>query len=789
MSDSNVKEQKFDYYRQSIMKNKIIKFICLVSLLFSFQSLANPINKIDFVGLNVISSTTLMAIIPVNIGDEYNQNTSDKIIQALFNTGYFSDISVSNNDDNLTILLVENPYIKYFNVSNETTSGWSNWLNNEVEFLNLSNLEELVESNELSAGNMFTKLKLTDFVSSLKAEYIAEGYYSVQIESNIEVDAQNRIGVELNINQGKRATINSMTISGATKFREKELLDLFTIGEADMMLINYFTNKNHYTDLAFNQGIESINNHYLNSGYLDFRILDVISTLDDNKEKLDIDIQISEGIQYKLGKVSFEGELGNQTTENLNELLSIKKGDIFNRQSVVNDIQKINDLYSDQGYAFVDVNPITQDFLDTVNIKINISLNKTVYVNRITISGNTRTMDEVIRREIGISEGGLYSRSTLRNSILKLRRLGYFSDVQMNTLNVDGMPDKIDLSFIVEETKTGTISFSVSHSNNYGISLGAGIQEKNIFGSGNTLNAEFKLSESFNKISFYFQNPNYNDQNHSISFGAFVSEINDDDIMQDSYKINLKGLNFGYGIPLTENTRLNTNIEFVKNDISCGSGFSAEGYEPTQCATSSADEVKLNINWNETTLNDYMYPTEGKSNALGIGLATPLGDYRYFNINANHISYKPFSNDLTLKLTASLNLAKGYSGNELPFFKRYFGGGSGSVRGFGNKTLGPLYPNNNAKGGELSILGSANIISPAFFVDDSDNMRMSAFIDTGNIYEKTSNIDLADLRMSAGVGFAYLSPIGAIGMYLSTPILKKSGDVIENFGFSLGTGF
>jgi outer membrane protein insertion porin family len=183
-----------------------------------------------------------------------------------------------------------------------------------------------------------------------------------------------------------------------------------------------------------------------------------------------------------------------------------------------------------------------------------------------------------------------------------------------------------------------------------------------------------------------------------------------------------------------------------------------------------------------------LYPTEGKSNALELGVATPLGDYRYYNINANHKSYSPLSNDLTLKLTGDIGIAKGYGGKELPFFKRYFGGGTGSVRGFGNKTLGPLYPNNSAKGGELSILGSANIIAPAYFFDDSDNMRMSAFIDTGNIYEKTSNIKLGDLRMSAGVGFAYLSPIGAIGIHWSKPILKKSGDVIENFGISLGTG-
>ena len=190
----------------------------------------------------------------------------------------------------------------------------------------------------------------------------------------------------------------------------------------------------------------------------------------------------------------------------------MNKGDVFNRNSIINDIQKLTDMYADQGYAFVDINPITSDFLDSVNVNFNISLNKKVYVNRISISGNTRTQDEVIRREIGVSEGGLYSRSALRDSLLKLRRLGYFSDVQFSTSKVEGMPDKIDLSFIVEETKTGAISFSLSHSNNYGISVGAGIQEKNIFGSGNTLNADLKISKSFNKVSLYFMNPNFNDE-------------------------------------------------------------------------------------------------------------------------------------------------------------------------------------------------------------------------------------------------------------------------------------
>jgi outer membrane protein insertion porin family len=341
----------------------------------------------------------------------------------------------------------------------------------------------------------------------------------------------------------------------------------------------------------------------------------------------------------------------------------------------------------------------------------------------------------------------------------------------------------------VEETQTGSVSFSMSHSNNYGIAFGAGIQEKNIFGSGNTLNADLKVSKSYNKVSVYFMNPNFNDEGHSVSIGAFKSEIDDDDVASNSYEIDSTGFNFGYGIPLQNDTRINADLEYSKNKIKCSSLFAGSTYESTQCADKNKDEFKANVRWSKNTLNNYMYPTDGVNNSLAAGISLPLGDYRYFNLRADHSSYTPVNNSTTLKLTGNFNMSKGYSGKELPFYKRHFGGGSGSVRGFGNKTLGPLYPNGKAKGGEISILGSANLITPAFFFEDNEKMRMSAFIDAGNIYEKSSNIKLGDLRMSAGFGFAYLSPIGSIGAFISTPILKKSGDVIEDFGFSLGTGF
>ncbi len=773
------------------MKRIIIQITLLISLFISFQSFAQTINQIEFTGLQVIPKSTVINKLPVKIGDDYSSDASNKIISSLFNTGFFSDIQVEISNDILLIALIENPRIKLINIKSDYKKTWSNWLDNSNQKLafDKANIKELINKHELSDGDIYTKKKLHELVLEIKNQYLAMGYFNIEIKENLEIDSQNRIDIELIVSQGKRVRIESMSISGNSIFNDEELLDQFSIGIKENSFINYFTNKDRYTEIAFDKGMKSISNLYMNSGYLDFKFVSVNKSLSEDKEYINIEIELEEGIQYKLGAVSFKGELGNQKPEDLLQLVSIQEGEIFNWEAIVNDVQKITDVFVNQGYAFANINPTTEDVLDRVNIYFNISLNKKVYVNRITISGNTRTQDEVIRREISLTEGSLFSRSLLNKSVVKLRRLGYFSDVQMDASKVEGMPDKIDLNFVVQETKTGTISFSVSHSNNYGISFGSGIQEKNIFGSGNTLNANLKLAESFKKLNIYFENPYFNKDNHSISYGVFYSKQSDDDVMANSYTVNSKGITLGYGVPLTEDTRLNAKLKYADNDLVCSSGFSASGYESTQCANKNNNEVVFGLSWNESTLNDYMYPTDGRSNALSVDAALPLSDYRYVNINVNHTSYQALNENLTLKLTGDLGLISGYSGKEVPFYKRYFAGGSGSVRGFGNRSLGPTYPNSTAKGGELSVLGSVNVIAPASFIDDNENMRVSAFVDTGNIFEKSSSMKLGDLRMSAGIAFAYLSPIGSIGAYWSTPILKKTGDDIENFSFSLGTGF
>jgi outer membrane protein insertion porin family len=554
--------------------------------------------------------------------------------------------------------------------------------------------------------------------------------------------------------------------------------------------MNYFTEKDHYSKVALDAGIEAMKSLYVNSGYLDFKVIKTTTELSTSKQNIDIVIQISEGAEYKVGAIIFKGDLLNQSVKELKELLTINTNDVFKRKKVIESIQAITDVFADQGYAFAKIDPITTENskTHTIDLNIDIALNRKVYINRITVTGNTRTQDEVIRREIGINEGGLYSNTELDESIKKIKRLGYFSDVKMEVSKLKGFNDKINLHFSVEETKTGAFSIGLSHSNSSGASFNMGIKENNFLGTGNTLNAAFSNSKAVQEASFYFSDPYFTEDGQSISYGVFTKSIDGSSLDISSYKIDENGFNLGYGIPLTEDTRIGAGLRVSSRDITCGTTFGAQ--EATQCTSVDKTEVKTSLNWSNNTLDSFNYPTEGVKNRINFDLTLPIADFQYYKLDASHKSYYPLGNDITWKVNSSLGLAKGYGNKELPFFKRYYGGGSSSVRGFDFNSLGATYTGTTtAKGGEFSVLASTAIISPMKFINDSKNMRMSAFIDTGAIQEKTSNMSFDEIRMSTGVAFSWLTPVGPLGIYAATPLIEKSGDKTKSVEFTLGTSF
>jgi outer membrane protein insertion porin family len=289
-------------------------------------------------------------------------------------------------------------------------------------------------------------------------------------------------------------------------------------------------------------------------------------------------------------------------------------------------------------------------------------------------------------------------------------------------------------------------------------------------------------------MSFYFSDPYFTEDQHSISYGVFTKNVDGTALEVGGYKINEAGFSLGYGIPLTEETRISADLRVSSRDITCEDTMKI--YEPTQCASGDKTEVKTNLRWSNNTLDNFNYPTEGQKNSLSFDLTLPIADFRYYKLDASHKSYYPIGNDLTWKVNGSVGLAQGYGGKELPFFKRYYGGGSSSVRGFDFNSLGATYTGTTtAKGGELSLLAGTSIISPMKFINDSKNMRMSAFIDAGSVEEKASNISLDQIRVSTGVAFTWLTPVGPLGIYAATPLVKKSADKTKTIEFTLGTSF
>ncbi|MDC1104943.1 outer membrane protein assembly factor BamA, partial [Candidatus Thioglobus sp.] len=550
------------------MKKLLLNTLVVASIVITSVALAKPIKSIEILGLDSISRGTVLSYLPVETGDEYNNQVSGQIIRDLYKTNFFKDIEVSQEDNILKINLQENPHIKYMDV-----------LNYSDKVIDEESLAKILKNMDLSQGSIFNKRQLDKLITQLESTYTSKGYYGIKITKKIETDAQNRVGIELDINEGDVAKINSMKISGGNIHDEEDLLDLFEIGEADFFIMNYFTEKDHYSKVALDAGIEAMKSLYVNSGYLDFKVTKTTTELSTSKQNIDIIIQISEGAEYKVGAISFKGDLLNQSVKELKELLTINTNDVFERKKVIESIQAITDVFADQGYAFAKIDPITTENskTHTIDLNIDIALNRKVYINRVTISGNTRTQDEVIRREIGINEGGLYSNTELDESIKNIKRLGYFSDVKMDVSKLKGFNDKINLHFSVEETKTGTFSIGLSHSNSSGASFNLGVKENNFLGTGNTLNAALANSEAVKEISFYFSDPYFTEDGHSISYGIFSKDVDGTALDVSPYKTNEVGFSLGYGIPISEGTRIGADLRASSRDITCSPSFAGVG--------------------------------------------------------------------------------------------------------------------------------------------------------------------------------------------------------------------
>ena len=752
----------------------------IIFSLVSFFVASEEIKKIEINGLSSLSKGTVLSYLPVEIGDDFNDLISDISLQKLYETGLFEDIKISQTNGIVNIVIYESPVIKYFDVK-----GFKN-----DRVLNEDVLKSTLSDIKLSSGNLFRKNIFEKFINQLKDEYKASGHYKADIKVKVDKDLQNRIGIEVNIDEGEVARIRSFRLKGNEKFDNDFLLNFFTIGEPDIFFINFFTEKDFFSQFEFDAGLQKIKSHYIASGFLEFEILNSSVQISENKEEINLLVEIHEGPQYKIRDINFKGDFLNVSEEQIMQLLGISSGQIFKNKDLVSGLQEINNYFGDQGFAFSKINANTNENKDLkeVNITIDINVNDRIYINRIIITGNTRTQDDVIRREINLFEGQQYSKSELDKSISNIKRLAFFKNVDMKSSRLADDADKVDIFIEVDENKTGELSIGLSQSNTTGAAFTFGIKERNFLGTGNVLNAGLVNSEAVEEVSFFFSNPDFLGKSHTLSYGVTSRKVDSKYIDLNSYTLNTLGVNASYGIPISEYAKFNNGFNIETLDLECGPIYLF--YENSQCSDNSS---KLNFSLissvNENSLNDSMFPTSGKKNNVRLELGLPLTDFLYYKFDIDHSSYYPVGDNLTLKLGSKLGFIDTYNDKETPFYRKYFGGGSTSIRGFDLNSLGPKYSNGSVKGGEVSLLGTSSIISPLSFIDNSNNMRVGAFVDIGSITESVDQFDTSDIRASTGIAFSWYTPIGPIGVNYSKPIISKSSDNIENFSFTLGASF
>jgi len=756
-----------------------------LSLIFfiSFSAHSQNINEIVIKGLSNISRGTVLSYLNIETGDSIpNEKTIGQVSNSLFKSELFEDVKINVVDSTLVVSVKENPVIKFFDFIDYE----------EDKVLNEQIILDIKNNFNLKVGKIFVKKNLDNLLLQLKSLYTENAFYKTSINVKTNLDEQNRIGIELFFNEGEQALINKMEITGNKFFEQDDLLSLFDIGEPDFFIINFFTEKDHFNKRELDSGIEALKNKYFDEGFLDLSILEKKVLYNKETDSLNIFIKISEGVQYKLGEILFSGDILNFDTKILRNQISLNNGDNFKRSLILDGVKKITALFQDKGYAYADTKMQVKLIENTDLLEVNIQSNPNgkVFIDRINITGNYRTQDNVIRRQLKLLEGGVYSKSDLQNSINRIKRLGFFSDVDYELKRKLDNTDKVDMFLSVTEQKTGEISLGLAHSNSTGAAITAGISQNNILGTGNILDAKLSNSDAVEEMSFYFKNPHINNAGHTMSYGITNRTVNASDLGTSDYTLDEVGFSFGYGVPLSENSSIFTEMKLSSIDLKCGSSLKLYD-EVNQCNSNDDLDFTASFSYTEDTLNDFYFPTDGIRSSFKTFIGLPVADFNYYLIETSIKGYQPVLDNKTFKYSSRFKTGTGYAGDELPFYKRFYEGGSSSVRGFDFNSLGSKYSSTNEpKGGEITWISSVGLGAPASFIGiDNKNMRVSAFVDGGLIGEKQSDFDLSEFRASSGLAFYWLTPIGPLGANFALPIIKKSGDSTSSFSFALGTSF
>jgi outer membrane protein insertion porin family len=722
-------------------------------------------------GLQRTEPGTIFSYLPVKVGETMNEEKAQAALRTLYATGFFKDVRLDVDNNVLVVTVEERPAIA------------------SIDFSGMKEFEpdavrKVLREVGMAEGRIFDRAVLDNTELEIKRQYLARGLYAAEVQTTVTPLERNRVGINIAVTEGEVAKIQGINLVGVRSFAESELLGEFVLRTPGWL--TWYTKHDRYSREKLSADLESLRAFYQNRGYLDFSIESTQVSLTPDRRDIYITVNVSEGEKYTVSRVDLSGQFVVPRDE-LQPLVQLKPGDVFSREKLAATTKAISDRLGNDGYAFANANAIPDVDKEKRTVAFNIFIDpgRRVYVRRIDVAGNSKSRDEVVRREMRQLEGAYYDASKIQLSRRRIDRTQYFSEVNVETQPVEGNPDQVDVVYTVKERPTGALLFGIGFSSVEKVALSASLTQSNVFGTGKFLSFAVSTGSVNQVYSLSYLNPYYTVDGVSQGFDVYKRKTNASNLSVGAYTTDAIGGGVKFGYPVSETSRIDLGLNVEKTHLQT---FETSPLQYLNFVRSFGNDYRYlsgTLGWSRDTRDSLITTRSGTFVRATSELAG--GDLEYIRLGYQHQYYHPVSRNLTFLAGGELGTAGGIGGKPLPFFKSFFAGGPGSVRGYRSFSLGPQDFSGAAIGGNRKATGSMELLFPMPGANQDPSLRLAWFIDGGNVFAQSFQFN--DMRYSTGLGFFWGSPFGPLRFSFAQPLNPRSTDHIQKLQFTFGTGF
>lgn len=725
-------------------------------------------------GLQRVEPGTVFASLPFRVGDDYNDEKGSAAIRALFGLGLFTDVRLEASGDVLVVVVQERPTI-----GNVEFSG--------AREFDKETLKNVMRDIGLTDGRPYDKALADRAEQELRRQYINKSFYAAEVVTTVTPIDRNRVNLTFTVTEGDTARIKDIRVVGNKAFSDSTLKGLFDQDTGGWL--SWYTKSDRYARPKLNADLEALRSYYLQRGYLEFRIDSTQVAISPDKQDISITVNVTEGQRFVVSSVKLEGNFLDREDE-FKSLVKIRPGEPYNADEVAETTKAFSDHFGNFGFAFARIEATPEIDRENGQVALVLAANpqRRAYVRRINVTGNDRTRDEVVRREFRQYEASWYDGEKIRLSRDRVDRLGYFTDVSVETIEVPGAPDQVDIVIAVKEKPTGSLQLGAGFSSAEKISFSFAIKQENVFGSGNYLGIDVNTSKYKRTLVVSTTNPYFTKDGISRTIDLYYRTDKPYEDQGGNYELVTTGASLRFGVPFSEIDTVFFGGGVEQTRIKPGTNIPAAYLVYAHRYGASSSAVPLTIGWSRDSRDSALAPNSGRYQRLNSEWSV-AGDARYVRANYQYQQYVPLNKKFTLAFNGELGLGKGFGGRPFPVFKNFYSGGLGSVRGFDQGTLGPRDVTGASLGGPKKVTLNAELIAPFPGAGNDRTLRVFTFVDLGNVYGDGQPIRFNEMRASAGVGISWISPLGPLRLAYAKPLRKFAGDRIQELQFQIGTSF